>query len=191
MHAPVGQDEDKRVAATIATSLSGYVIAGALAIMGAEAAIFVFLLDGKELSMWLPLFLFLTFAALFASCYLDGQGIWKIYSDGYDGTWNVEVGGKFAYQLLWALVGIVLLFISSALAVHAKGKPKEGVALDSQVLAQKLASIDATPGIKDRLDLMQRTLDEIKNRPPENCSAKGKASKNTDPSETKEKGLEK
>ena len=102
MHGSVGQAEDKRVAATIATSLSGYVIAGALAIIGAEAAIFVFLLDGKELSVWLLLFLFLTFAALFGSCYLGGQGIWKIYSDGFDGTWNIEVEGKFAYR---AVVG--------------------------------------------------------------------------------------
>jgi hypothetical protein len=182
MHGPVGQDEDKRVAATIATSLSGYVIAGALAIIGAEAAIFVFLLDGKELSIWLILLLFLTFAALFGSCYLGGQGVWEIYDDGYKGTWKIEVGGKFAYQLFWALVGIVLLFISSFLAIHAKGKPKEGAAVDSQALAQELATLDAIPGIKNRLDQMERTLDEIRNRPPEDCSAKSKGpSKSTDP----------
>lgn len=192
MHGSVGQAEDKRVAATIATSLSGYVIAGALAIIGAEAAIFVFLLDGKELSLWLLLLLFLTFAALFGSCYLGGRGIWKIYSDGFDGTWNIEVEGKFAYQLFWALVGIVLLFISSFLAIHAKAKPKEGAGVDSQVLAQKLATLDAVPGINNRLDQLQRTLDEIKTRPSEECSVKIKGpSKNTDPSKTKEKELEK
>lgn len=167
-----GNLDDKRAAATIATSLSGYVIAGALAIIGAEAAIFVFLLDGKQISIFLWFFLLLTFLALFGSCYLGGFGIWKIYSDGFGGNWNIEVGGKFAWQLFLAILGIFLLFISSLVAYHAEEKPKPQPAeVALQRLSEKLANLDSLPKIDDRLGNIERTIKDLEDCCSRKCSS--------------------
>lgn len=114
--------EDLRAAATIATSLSGFVMAGALALLGAEAAIFVFLLDKKMVSFWLWGLLLLCFCSLFFSCYLGGRGIWKIYADGAKGTWRTTVGGLFAFQFVLSLIGLILLIVSSIVASSAPAK---------------------------------------------------------------------
>jgi hypothetical protein len=114
--------EDLRAAATIATSLSGFVMAGALALMGAEAAIFVFLLDKKVISFWLWGLLLVCFCCLFFSCYLGGRGVWKIYADGANGTWRTTVGGLFAFQFVLSLLGLILLFVSSIAASSAPAK---------------------------------------------------------------------
>jgi len=167
-----GDLDDKRAAATIATSLSGYVIAGALAIIGAEAAIFVFLLDGKRASVLLWFFLLITFISLFGSCYLGGFGIWKIYSDGFGGKWNIEVGGKFAWQLFLAILGIFLLFISSLLAYNAEEKPKAQPAdVALQRLSEKLANLDSLPKIDDRLGQIERTINDLKDCCSKKCSS--------------------
>jgi hypothetical protein len=174
-----GSLDDKRAAATIATSLSGYVIAGALAIIGAEAAIFVFLLDGKLISVLLWLFLAFTFISLFASCYLGGFGIWKIYSDGFGGEWNIEVGGKFAWQLLLAILGIILLFISSLLAYSAEEKPKAQPAdVASQRLTEKLTNLDSLPKIDGHLESIERTIHDLKDCCSKKCSSPESTSAN-------------
>jgi uncharacterized membrane protein len=114
--------EDLRAAATIATSLSGFVMAGALALLGAEAAIFVFLLDKKMISFWLWGLLLLCFCSLLFSCYLGGRGVWKIYADGAKGTWRTTVGGLFAFQFVLSLLGLILLIVSSIVASSAPVK---------------------------------------------------------------------
>jgi hypothetical protein len=165
-----GNLDDKRAAATIATSLSGYVIAGALAIIGAEAAIIVFLLDGKQISIFLWFFLLLTFLALFSSCYLGGFGIWKIHSDGFGGNWNIEVGGKFAWQFFLAMVGIFLLLISSLFAYDAEEKPKSQPAeVALQRLSEKLANLDSLPKIGDRLGNIERGINELRDCCSKKC----------------------
>lgn len=172
--------DDKRAAATIATSLSGYVIAGALAIIGAEAAIFVFLLDGKRIPIVLWFFLLLTFLALFGSCYLGGFGIWRIYSDGFGGKWNIEAGGKFAWQLLLAILGIFLLFISSLIAYNAEEKPKAQPAdVALQRLSEKLANLDSLPKINDRLGNIERTINDLKDCCSKKCSSPESSSANS------------
>jgi hypothetical protein len=176
MNQTVGTAEDKRAAATIATSLSGYVIAGALAIIGAEAAIFVFLLDGKQITIGLALSLGLTFCVLFYSCILGAQGIWKIYRDGFKGAWNIVVGGKFSRQFVLSMVGILLLIFSCFLANRAQEKPKEA-AIQAQTLIQRLAVVDSLPEMNSRLDRIERTLDELKASRTEERSATTKQTK--------------
>jgi hypothetical protein len=171
MNQAVGTAEDKRAAATIATSLSGYVMAGALAIIGAEAAIFVFLLDGKQITIGLTLSLGLTFCVLFYSCILGAQGIWKIYRDGFKGTWNIVVGGKFSRQFFLSMVGILLLIFSCFLANRAEEKPKQEAAIQAQTLIQRLAVVDSLPEMNSRLDRIERTMDELKACRMEVCPA--------------------
>lgn len=120
-----GTAEDRRAAATIATSLSGYVIAGALALIGAEAAIFVYLIDKKIIGagLWIPLVLGL--AVLLISCYLGARGTWKIYADGANGTWNTTAGGLFGLQTVLAFIGILFLVWISISAIHAPEKPSD------------------------------------------------------------------
>jgi hypothetical protein len=162
--------ENRRAAATIATSLSGYVIAGSLAIIGAEAAVFVFLLDGKQVSVGLGVALTMTFLVLFGSCYLGGLGVWKIYSDGFSGTWNIAVGNKFAWQLVLAIVGIVLLFVTSLLANSAREKLKDDPAnRGRQRLAEQLAAADSN--LSNRMGQIERELDDLKTKcQAEKCS---------------------
>jgi len=118
-----GTPEDKRAAATIATSLSGYVMAGALAVLGAEGAVFVFLLDKKIITFAGWFLLLGTFLALVASCYLGGKGVWEIYASGARGDWKTTVQGKFALQLLLALIGVLLFFGTAIAARYAPEKP--------------------------------------------------------------------
>lgn len=160
MNSPVGAVDDRRAAATIATSLSGYVIAGALAIIGAEAAIFVLLLEGKQISFGLGCALVVTFLALFGSCYLGGFGIWTIYSDGFDGTWKIEVGNKFVWQLVLALLGIVLLFVAAILANSAAEKPKNKAAQrEARQLVEQIAA--ANSDTSNRLGQVEKALDDV------------------------------
>lgn len=88
-------------------------------------------------------------------------GIWRIYSDGFDGTWNIEIGNKFAWQLVLAVLGIVLLFFASLLANRAPEKPKDdAVNREKQQLAEQLAAVNSD--LSNRLGQIERTLDDLK-----------------------------
>ena len=63
--------DDQRAAAAIVTSLSGYVLTGSLAIIGAEIAIFALLVDKGRYPWWLFALYALTFVILLTSCYVN------------------------------------------------------------------------------------------------------------------------
>jgi ABC-type multidrug transport system fused ATPase/permease subunit len=158
-----GTQDDLRAAATIATSLSSYVITGALAIIGAEAALFVFVLDKKSMPALFYLLFAASFLVLVASCYLGGKGIWKIYEDGAKGTWTIRAGGTFAFQLILALLGIFLLVAGCIWATADKDKEpakavNAGIEEKLSAIQQSLTSLSEIHALNVRLEAIEAEM---------------------------------
>jgi succinate dehydrogenase hydrophobic anchor subunit len=173
-----GNDEDRRAAATIATSLSSYVITGALAIVGAEAAIFVFILDKKQPSWSFYVMLALSFSLLCGSCFLGGKGIWEIYNNGANGTWRTTAGGKFALQLLLTLFGIFLFVICAFMVNGAADRPspeEHGLALIQEDLSRiipKQTALDELKAVRIRLDSIDVKLEAMRTAKLKECKGR-------------------
>ena len=105
---PQGQPEDRRAAATLATSVSGYVMTAALGIIGAQAAIVTFTLDKKEHLVWFFWVWGAGFVLLVASIFCGGKGMTEIYKQGYTGNWQTQTSGRFQLQATLTLAAIPL-----------------------------------------------------------------------------------
>jgi len=112
--------DDQRAAAAIVTSLSGYVLTGSLAIIGAEIAIFALLVDKGRYPWWLFALYALTVVILLTSCYVGGMGVDRIAGKGFRGTWSLSPGGLFNQQLVLTLIGIAFFVLSIVLTECVK-----------------------------------------------------------------------
>src|SRR4051812_8880661 len=111
-----GTTEDLRTAATLATSLSSYVITAVLAVLGAQAVVATFVIDRRtHLAAFYAVSAAGT-AALIISIIVGGRGIYEIIGNGAKGTWAISTRhGKFNVQSVLALIGTVLVVASAFL----------------------------------------------------------------------------
>lgn len=111
-----GSAEDQRAASNLVTTLSGYLITAALAVLGAQAVVATFVIDRRQ---HLTLFYAVSSAGtlfLVLSVVLGGAGIYEIVSDGFQGRWKIEtIRGKFNVQALLVLSGTVFVVWSAFL----------------------------------------------------------------------------
>lgn len=108
--------EDQRAAANIAVSLSSYVIAASLAVLGAQAAIVTFVLDKRDAVVVFYLVSIAACIALVVSVISGGKGITEIYKKGHAGDWAVRtLRGYFNWQAVLSLLGVLLVVLSAFL----------------------------------------------------------------------------
>lgn len=111
-----GTAEDRRAAANQATTLSGLVIGAALAALGAEAAVFIFVIDKR--THLLPAYILSGAATLVlvASIIVGGVAISQVTTEGGRGNWTFKTPrgefSKFNAQTLLVLAGAVLVIAS-------------------------------------------------------------------------------
>jgi hypothetical protein len=113
-------DEDRRAASNLVTTLSGYLITAALAVLGAQAVVVTFVIDRRD---HLTSFYYVSgfgMAGLVGSIILGGAGIDEIVVEGAKGNWKIRTRrGKFNWQAILVLVGAILVAVSAFL-----GSPK-------------------------------------------------------------------
>lgn len=117
---PTGSADDLRAASNLTTTLSGYLITAALAVLGGQAIVVTFVIDKRnQLEAFYAVSAVGT-ASLVCSIILGGAGIYEIVHAGARGEWKVSTkGGKFNLQAVLALLGAVLV-VASAFLGHSK-----------------------------------------------------------------------
>jgi hypothetical protein len=115
-----GSIEYRRTASGLVTTLSGYVITAALAILGAQAVVATFVIDRRQHLTGFYVVSASGTALLIGSVLLGGAGMDEIVRAGANGNWKIRTRyGKFNWQALLALAGTVLVVVSAFL-----GDPK-------------------------------------------------------------------
>jgi hypothetical protein len=123
------QPENQRAAINVKISLASNLITVALAFIGAQGAITVFVLDKRENLTWFYAAELASFLVLAISIVFGGRGIAKAYRDGYSGNWSLADGGCFNVQSVLCIVGAALVLLSSMLGtrrVEAAPVPQNG-----------------------------------------------------------------
>ena len=114
-------DEDKRLAATIKTTLAGALIAATFAVIGVQAVLAVFVMDKRQNLVAFAVVQIVAAILVIGSALLGAKGIATVYKDGHAGTWNLTAGkGFFSGQAIAGILGL-LLVVSSAILC---GDPK-------------------------------------------------------------------
>lgn len=116
--------EDRRAAVNIKMSVAPNLTLAALAFIGAEGGIGVFVLDKRQHLLFFYLVGVAAVLALTLSVVFGGLGIRKAYQDGYQGNWGLSDRGRFHYQALCCLVGAGLVLVSSVLGTP-KAEPQQ------------------------------------------------------------------
>ena len=153
-------EDDQRAALNIKVSLSTNLILVAMAFVGAEGAIAVFVLDKRANLFWFYAIALLAFIVLALSVRCGGVGITQAYRDGFNGNWRLEDEGQFNHQAVFCVLGAFLVVISSLLGTRrVDAQPIDLHIADSEEIKQlhtKVDKLEATEGLMsirlDRLD---------------------------------------
>ena len=137
--------DDKRAASNLVTTLSGFVITAALAVLGAQAVVATFVIDRREHLTWFYVVSGFGAAALVLSIIVGGLGIDEIVAAGARGEWKHRTrGGKFNIQSILALIGAILVMASAFLG-DTKKTPAKAAARGATAQASSLASRSSSP----------------------------------------------
>lgn len=116
--------EDKRLAATIKTTLSGALIAAAFAVLGVQVVLAVFVMDKRQDLFWFAVVQIIAAGSVIGSVFFGARGISKVYKDGHAGTWNVTAGkGFFSGQAITGILGLLLVVSSAIFCGDPKSDP--------------------------------------------------------------------
>jgi hypothetical protein len=140
--------EDRRSAIGIKMDLASNLITVALAFIGAEGGIAVFVFDKRQHLSFFYLVGGAAFLALTVSVIFGGLGISKTYRAGYEGNWILPDKGRFHSQALFCLLGAGLVLVSSIL-----GEPK----VDT-------AQIELDSSLKAKITLLEMRVEELTKR---------------------------
>lgn len=140
-----GRPEDVREAANMRASISTYVSTVALAVLGAEGALYTYYLEHRLVAPWATGAFIVAALAIVVSIFLGGKGTNTLSSRGYYGDWDIfALAGTFSAQSLFALLSVVLLAAVMFWGTGPLPPPKADTAanllrrLNNQQYAQKL-----------------------------------------------------
>jgi hypothetical protein len=113
-------NDDKKEAVNIGVTLSSQLIAASLSMLAIIAALFVFIVDKRDVSFFFYLLIILSFISFISSVFLGGKGIDTARKKGFDGSWELKCSkDKFNFQAILCLLG-VLFFVFSIFCSKAK-----------------------------------------------------------------------
>jgi hypothetical protein len=122
-----GTPEDRRAASNLTATLSGLLVAVALGALGAEAAVFVFVIDKRTHLLGAYIVSGIAVVLLVCSIFLGGVGISQMVSKGAKGNWIFQTPlGKFSpfnAQAVLVLVGGVLVVVLVFLGDQTSSDP--------------------------------------------------------------------
>jgi hypothetical protein len=135
--------EDQRAAVTIQIGLGSSIVTATLAVLGAQGAIAVFVMDKREhLSLFYTVSM-VGWGFLMASMLVGGKGIAAAYRSGFDGNWRVQShNGEFVKQVWLALAGVTLVVLSTACGVPKAEDERRQLQTVTRVLADVTARVE-------------------------------------------------
>jgi hypothetical protein len=149
-----GNAEDKRAASSLATTLSGFVITAALAVLGAQAVVATFVIDRRDHLGSFYGVSAAAAAALVLSIIFGGLGIDEIIAAGAGGNWKHRTtGGKFNIQSILALVGAILVMASAFLGDTKKAPAKATKTATEMTVQSRIVA----PAVNQMLISQRRT----------------------------------
>lgn len=151
----MNETEDRRAALNIKVSLAANLVTVALALIGAEGAIAVFVLDKREHLLWFYVSAIAAFIALALSVRDGGLGIAGVYRDGYKGQWTLHDAGHFNRQSVWCVTGAALLVVSSMLgSTKSEQQPHH--------LEVNISALKEFQQLKSRIEDLSRDQEELR-----------------------------
>ena len=145
--------EDRRVAVNIKMSLASNLITVALAFIGAEGGLAIFILEKREQLFFFYLVSALAVLSLAAGVIFGGVGIQAAYKGGFEGQWKLSDHGTFHFQSLFCVIGAGLVLVSSVL-----GQPKR----EQQNLDVHIAPNAGIAELQAQVDQLSKDLVLIK-----------------------------
>lgn len=126
-------DENQKQAVSIVTTLSGQLMAAALAMIALEGAFLTFALDKKVCGGCFWLFVSTSFLLFVFSIILGGKGIAILYKAGATGNWDYAQGdGRFQWQTGLCCLGLIMFIL--AVFSAQKDKPSDADAIKAAIV---------------------------------------------------------
>jgi hypothetical protein len=120
-----GTPDDRRAASSLVTTLSGYIMTAALAVLGAQAVLATFVIDRREHLTSFYVVGGFGAAALIGSIIVGGKGVGEMIGAGARGDWKIKTrGDKFNIQAYLALIGTILVIASAFLGDSKPPQPQ-------------------------------------------------------------------
>lgn len=158
--------EDQRAAANISVTLSGQLIAAALAMLAIEGAVLSFVYASRTTSYWFLALIILAALSFIGSIFVAGKGITALRNKGYEGTWELNCSkAHFNWQAIFCIIGLVCFF-GSAFFI---GQPKRDKLEDDIIL------------IKQELQTLRNEMERIDKTNPNKALKKDAAKKRRAP----------
>lgn len=173
---PIPTQDDKRVAAIAAITLSGQLITASLAMITIEGAFFTFIVDKSSINIGFYLLAITIFICFIVSVVLGGKGINEVYKRGYGGVWDpTSETNSFNYQAFFNIAGLILFTLLCIFSAFPKdNKTEEQIKtlnelmkhsnMREQILRQKIEDQkQQLETQKQKLQEHQKNIQEINN----------------------------
>ena len=109
----LGLMENKRFAIDIGVNLSGQLINASLSMLAIIGALFIFIIDKREISMFFYILMAISFLSFVISIFLGGKGINKIREKSFKDKLDLKCSKDFFnYQAILCIIGILTCLLS-------------------------------------------------------------------------------
>jgi len=127
-------NDDERAAANITVTLSGQIIAAALAMLAIEGAVLSFVYSNRITDYRFFVLIIVAAVSFISSIYRAGKGITALRNQGYEGNWELKsTKNHFNLQAILCLIGLSCFF-GSAFFI---GQPKADKLTDEITLIKQ------------------------------------------------------
>jgi hypothetical protein len=107
-------DDDKREAVKMMATLSGQLVAAALAIIALGGGLTGYVLANRDVDSSFYVLAILTFVAFVLSIYFGGRGVSASSRSGYESKWDISASkSSYNTQAVSCIAGLILLFATA------------------------------------------------------------------------------
>lgn len=156
--------EDERAAANISVTLSGQLIAAALAMLAVEVAVLSFVCSNRTTGYWFIGLIIIAAICFISSIFVAGKGITALRNKGYKGKWELaSTQNKFNWQAILCLVGLSCFFCSAFFIGSPKvDKLKDDIILINQDIRNLKTEVESIK--KSNISVNKRLTDIERNK---------------------------
>lgn len=132
--------DDQRASGSISITISGQLIAAALAMLTIEGGLIAFVYGSRETTGWFLFFLITGAIAFIFSILNGGAGMDALRKAGYEGDWsNTTCKSNFNSQAIFCILGLVMFF-SCAFCIGPSKQDSTQTQIDS--IRQRMIQVE-------------------------------------------------
>lgn len=153
--------ENKRFAIDIGINLSGQLINASLSMLAIIGALFIFIIDKREISIGFYVLMSISFLSFVSSIFLGGKGINKIRKKSFKDKLKLKYSKKlFNFQAILCIVGILSCLLSFSFT-----KKSEEDLNQIKVLNENLEKIiESNSNQKSEIKILENKIESIEQK---------------------------